>query len=205
VKRDDFQKKRLVKLRNNLIVFVVDASGSMGSETQTPMKAAKGTVLAILRKAGQSKSEVALIAFGGRTATMVLPPTASISLAKSALERLPAGGATPFADSLLQAWHLIRSERAKNPNIRPILVIISDGEANVPLSAGAEPLSELESLAGKIARDKIPAIFIDAAARGKSGGEMQRVAGIMQASFLTIRDLSASSVLHAVLSHAEMP
>jgi magnesium chelatase subunit D len=71
------------------------------------MKAAKGAVLAILRKAHQSKSKVALVAFGGPSATLILPPTSSVALAESALRQLPAGGATPFADSLIQAWRLI--------------------------------------------------------------------------------------------------
>ena len=104
----------------------------------------------------------------------------------------------PFADSLLQAWQLVRSERLKNPDIEPILVILSDGEANISISAGAEPLEELESLAKKIARDQIPAIFIDAANRKKGESEMQRIAGVMQASCIAIHDLSVSSILRAI-------
>ena len=201
VKKEDFRKKRRERPCENLIVFVVDSSGSMGSGTRAPMKAAKGAVLAILRKAHQSRSEVAMVAFAGKSATLILPPTSSVAIAESTLEHLPAGGATPFADSLLQAWQLIRSERVKNPALRPILVIISDGEANVTISAGVEPMEELESLAAKIARDRIPAIFIDAAPQKKSGSEMQRVAGKMQASFIAMSDLSASSLLQAVFSH----
>jgi magnesium chelatase subunit D len=198
ISKDDFRKKQLAKPVKKLIVFVVDSSGSMASGERVPMKAAKGAVLAILRKAHQSRSEVAMTAFGGRSATLVLSPTSSVSVAESALERLPAGGGTPFADSLLQAWQLIRSERLKNPGIRPILVIISDGEANIPISAGADPLEELESLAQRIARDRIPSLFIDAAARRKGGSEMQRIADRMQASYINIKDLSASSLLDAI-------
>ena len=198
IQKDDFRKKRLAKPCRDLIVFVVDTSGSMGSGERAPMKAAKGAAMAILRKAHQNRSEVAVVAFGGQSAVLVLPPTSSVATAQAALERLPAGGATPFADSLLQAWQLIRSERLKNPGVRPVLVIISDGEANVPISAGAEPLKELEFLAEKIARDRIPAIFIDAASRSEGESGMQRIAEAMRASFLTVRDLSASSVLQAV-------
>lgn len=200
IRRDDIRKKRLVKPRQNLIVFVVDASGSMGSRAQKPMKAAKGAVLAILRRARQSRSKAALIAFGGPAATLVLPPTSSLAIAESALEKLPSGGATPFADSLLQAWRLIRSERLKNSRLCPVLVIISDGEANVPLTAGAEPLEELEALAGRIAQEQIPAVFIDAAGRERDESDMKRIAGIMGASFLTLGDLTPDSVLQAVLT-----
>jgi magnesium chelatase subunit D len=200
VKKDDFRKKRLVKALKKLIVFVVDASGSMGSGAGAPMKAAKGAVLAILRKAHQNRSETAMVAFGGQSATLILPPTSSVAAAQSALESLPAGGGTPFADSLSQAWQLIRSERMKNPAVRPILVVISDGEANVPISSGAEPLEEVESLAEIISRDQIATIFIDAAVEQKGEGEMKRIAAKMQASYISIRNLTASSVLEAVLS-----
>ena len=204
VKEEDFRKKRRVKPLENLIVFVVDSSGSMGRGTDAPMKAAKGAIAAILRKAHQSRCEVAVITFGGQKATVILPPASNVALAESALERLPTGGATPFADSLLQAWKLIRSERLKNPGVRPILVTISDGEANVPISSGADPQKELKSLAKKIARDRIPAVFIDAAADNYGESEMQRIAGLIQASYVAVNNLTASSVLQAVLSHHEM-
>jgi magnesium chelatase subunit D len=204
VEKDDFRKKRRVKPCENLIIFVVDSSGSMGTGTRAPMKAAKGAVLAILRNARHKRSEVAMVTFGGRSATLILPPTSSVTLAESMLAHLPAGGATPFADSLLQAWQLIRSERLKNPGIRPILVIVSDGEANVPVAAGAEPLEELKSLAGKIARDRVPAIFIDATPQHKGESEMQRIAARMQASCIAMRELTAASLLQAVLTRDGM-
>jgi Mg-chelatase subunit ChlD len=122
-----------------------------------------------------------------------------MAVTESALESLPSGGATPFADSLLQAWQLVRAERIKNPAVSPILVVISDGEANVPISSGAEPVEELESLAEKISCDRIPTIFIDAAVRQRGESEMRRIASKMQASYMCIEKLTASSVLKAVL------
>ncbi len=199
VTSDDFRKKRLVRTHKDLIVFVVDSSGSMGSGERAPMKAAKGAAMAILRKARQNKSEVALVAFGDRSAMVVLPPTSSVAIAEAALEKLPAGGATPFADGLLQAWQLIRSERLKDPGVRPVLVIISDGEANVPIVAGAEPLEELQTLADKIAHDRIPAVIVGAASRMEGESGLQRIAEAMRASFLRVADLSAKSVLRAVV------
>jgi magnesium chelatase subunit D len=93
-----------------------------------------------------------------------------------------------------------RSERLKDRGIRPVLVTISDGEANIPLCAGAEPLEELEALAGKIAHDRIPAIFIDVAAPGKGGAAMQRIAAKMRASCISMNQLSPSSILKAALA-----
>ena len=88
----------------NLIVFVVDASESMGSEIQVRMKAAKGAALAILRKAYQSRSEVALVVVGGEKAGIVLPPTSSVEVAP-ARPRAIAGQA--YADGPWQGWQTL--------------------------------------------------------------------------------------------------
>jgi hypothetical protein len=108
-------------------------------------------------------------------------------------------------DRLVGSLHLEKAlqtgARSFEPGIRPVLVVISDGEANVPISAGAEPLDELTSLAELIAHDRIPAIFIDAAAQAEGESEMQHIAGLMQASFIHMSALSAATVLKAVLDH----
>jgi magnesium chelatase subunit D len=200
LQREDLCKKQYLRPCEHLIVFVVDASDSMGSGAEVRMKAAKGAVLAILRKAYQSRSEVAMVAFGGEQARVALPATSSIETAKRLLERLPTGGATPFADGLSKAWQVIRSSRLKNSGVRPVMVIISDGEANVPLCEGVSPLEELGALAEKIGQDRIEAIFIDAAAPSRRRGEMQSIAHRMRASYVTMHDLTAPRLLKAVRS-----
>ncbi len=203
VKEEDLRKKRRAKPCENLVVFVVDSSGSMGSGPLVRMKAAKGAALAMLRNAKQERSEVALVAFGGQSASVLLPPTSSVAVAESALESLPSGGGTPFSDGLFRAWQLIRSERLKNAGVRPVLVIISDGEANVPISPGADPLEEVSLLAEKIAADRIDAVFIDAAGGKKGRSGMQHLAGRMHAAYVALSDLSAPSILKAVLDRGE--
>ncbi len=198
VQQEDLRKKQFEKPSENLIVFVVDSSESMGAGVEVRMKAAKGAVLALLRTAYRNRSEVAMVVFGGEQASVVLPPTSSVEVANSALEDLPTGGATPFGDGLWRAWQLIRSERLKNAGIRPILVIISDGEANVPISEGADPLVELGALAEKIGLDQIPAVFIDVSSQLKTEADMKRVAGRMRANYVTIRELTAQFVLDAL-------
>jgi magnesium chelatase subunit D len=198
VERADLRKKEFVRPCRNLIVFLVDSSDSMGSGAQARMKAAKGAVLAILRKAYQERSEVAMVAFGGDRARVVLPPTSSVDVARRLLDRLPTGGATPFADGLFQAWQIIRSERLKNRGIRPILLIVSDGEANVAMTEGADPQQELAALAGKIGQDGIPAIVIDAAAEPGRRRLLQPVAGHMKAAFVTMRDITAPRLLKTI-------
>jgi len=195
VRSEDLRKKEFLRPCKNLIVFVVDASESMGTGTEVRIKAAKGAALALLRRAYESRSEVALVAFGGEHATVVLPPTSSTGVAKAALERLPTGGATPFADGLQQAWRLIRAARTKSPGLRPVLVILSDGQANVPIAEGSPVMQELGALAEQIHRDGISAVFIDAAPQDGRDGGMRRIAERMHASYTQLASLTASAIL----------
>lgn len=183
---------------DHLIVLAVDSSDSMGEGAAARMKAAKGAVLAILRRAYQNRSHVALVAFGGESAKVILPATNSIHRARRQLELLPTGGATPFADGLLKAWKLIRYERLKNPGIQPVLVVISDGEANVPLTSGVPAMRELLLLAGQVARDEIAAALVDVTHEPGKGMEMRRLAKLMRASYLKVSDLKARHILKAV-------
>jgi Mg-chelatase subunit ChlD len=195
---EDLCKKQRYRPRDNLIVLVVDSSDSMGDGTEARMKAAKGAVMAILRKAHQNRSKVALIAFGGEQAKVVLAPTRSISLARQKLESLPTGGATPFADGLLRGWRLIQCERLKNPGVRPVLVIISDGEANVPLTAGTPTLKELFAIAGKIGQERIVSVLIDVASKSGKLLEMHHLATQLRAAYLKVSDLRSRHILKAV-------
>lgn len=157
----DLHKKIRRRWRYPLIVFVVDASESMGEGAVTRMAAAKGAVLALLREAYVERCRVALVAFHGERAEVLLPPTRSIALARERLRRLPIGGATPLADGLWCAWRLIRRERARFPGARPLLVVISDGEANVPLKPGRKVMEEVLDLAARMSGEGIPALVID--------------------------------------------
>jgi Mg-chelatase subunit ChlD len=195
VSAEDLRAKEFIRPCRNLIVFVLDASESMGSGAEIRIRAAKGAVLALLRKAYESRSEVALVAFGGEHATVVLQPTSSVDVAKAALAGLPTGGATPFADGLLQAWQLTRAARSRMPGIRPVLVIISDGQANVPVTEGLSVMEELAGLAAQIHADGLAAILIDAAPRHGNKGEMRRVAARMGASYVVMEDLTAAAIL----------
>lgn len=198
ISKEDLCRKVRVRPCDNLIVLAVDSSDSMGEGTQARMKAAKGAVLALLRRAYQSRSEVALVAFGGENATVILPPTRSIHRARVQLERLPMGGATPLADGLLQSWGIIRRERLKNPGVRPVLVVISDGEANVPIRMGVPTLRELFALAAELRGDRIVSALIDVAVEAGRGVEMRRLAATLGASYLKVANLKPRHVIQAV-------
>jgi len=176
---------------------VIDASESMGEGTLTRMKAAKGAVLALLTAAYQNRDQVALVAFRDQHAQVLLRPTSSVLLAQQQLRRLPLGGATPFADGLWQAWQLIRVERQKQPTLQPLLVIVSDGEANVPLVAGADIYLELADIARQIAQERIAALVIDSKA-GVGNPRLEQLAKQFAGHYQQIRDLHAGKLLAAV-------
>jgi magnesium chelatase subunit D len=198
VTTDDLCKKLRCRPCESLIVLLVDASGSMGEGAEARMRAAKGAVLALLRQTYHNRGRVALNALGGEAATVVLPPTSSISLAQKRLERLPAGGATPFADGLRKARQLVQRERIKNPGLRPVLVIISDGEANVPLTEGMPPWEELLRLAEPLRQDKLGCVLIDVVAEPDPAPAMRHLAMQMGATYVKITDLKSRHILAAV-------
>jgi Mg-chelatase subunit ChlD len=198
ITRSDLCRNRRYRPCDRLIVLLVDCSDSMGQGTVARMRACKGAALAVLRQAYQHRSRVALIGFGGEQARLILPPTRSISRAQRLLERLPAGGATPFGDGLFKAWQLVRRERLRNPGLVPVLIIVSDGEANTPMTEGRAAVPELYALAEAVAKDRLATALIDVVAEAKPGLEMRRLAALLGASYVKVIDLKPRHILHAV-------
>lgn len=195
----DLRRKLFQRRQKALIVFVIDASESMGEGTLARMKAAKGAILGLLTSAYQNRDQVALVVFREQQAQILLQPTSSVLLAQQRLRKLALGGATPFADGLWQAWQLIRCERQKQPSLQPQLVIVSDGEANVPLVPGAEIFPELYGLARKIAQERISALVIDSCA-GLGNVRLQQLAAELCGNYQQIRDLHAGKLIEALKS-----
>ncbi|TMD69094.1 MAG: VWA domain-containing protein [Chloroflexi bacterium] len=154
----DLRQKVRERKTGNLIVFVVDASASMDAEQR--MLATKGAILSLLRHAYVRRDKVALVAFSGRNARVVLRPTSSVDLAERRLERLNIGGTTPLTHGLMTGLKLIKTERLRDPQVYPLLVLISDGRGNISLF-GEEPLLEAQRTAGQIKQEGIRAMVID--------------------------------------------
>ena len=111
----------------NMVLFAVDASGSMAARQR--MRAVKGAVLSLLLDAYQRRDKVGMISFRGDAAELVLPPTSSVETAARRLAELPAGGRTPLAAGLLRAAEVLAAERIRDPSRRPLLVVVTDGRA----------------------------------------------------------------------------
>ncbi len=124
---------------SNLILFVVDASGSMAARQR--MSAVSGAVVSLLRDAYQRRDKVGVVTFRGQTAEVALPPTTSVDAAASRLKKMRTGGRTPLADGLLKAHRVLEIERMRDPQKRPLVVLLTDGRATSS-GLGGDPMKD---------------------------------------------------------------
>lgn len=150
IRKDDLRQATREGREGNLVLFVVDASGSMAARQR--MSAVKGAVLSLLLDAYQRRDKVGLITFRGSTAELALPPTSSVDSAAARLEKLPTGGRTPLAAGLLKAREVLRIERLRDPSRRPLLVVVTDGRATSAGSAGGGADGTPRELSARSAR-----------------------------------------------------
>lgn len=196
--RDDLRIRRYQARAQALTIFAVDASGS---SALARLAEAKGAVELLLAEAYVKRAQVALIAFRGVDADVLLAPTRSLARAKRALGALPGGGGTPLAAGLAAARSL--AEAAKRRGQTPYLVVLTDGRGNIAAdgsSVRARADADAEAAARAIADAGIAAAFVDTSPRPRPEGA--KLAALMQARYLPLPRADARA-MHAAVKEAQ--
>jgi magnesium chelatase subunit D len=224
LRREDLREARREGREGNLVLFVVDASGSMAARSR--MGAVKGAVLSLLLDAYQRRDKVGMISFRGSAAHLLLPPTSSVEAAAARLAALPTGGRTPLAAGLLRAGEVLRTERLRDPVRRPLLVVVTDGRATASpgrasqrtssrfhpaapssitsTSATTPPSSQLDPVvaayraAALLAVANVTSVVVDCEAGPVRLGLAGQLAGALRGAVLQLEELAAGPLAASV-------
>jgi magnesium chelatase subunit D len=180
----------------NLVIFVVDASGSMAARDR--MAAVSGATLSLLRDAYQRRDKVAVITFRQAEAQLLLPPTTSAHIAGRRLSRFDTGGKTPLAEGLLAAHALVVREKVHDRARRPLVVVLTDGRAN----AGPDPLVRSRSASALLVAEGAAAVVVDCETSYVRLGLAQQLAAQLGAPTVRLEQLRADYLTRAVRSAA---
>ncbi|MDN5804605.1 MAG: VWA domain-containing protein, partial [Microlunatus sp.] len=173
---------------SNLVLFCVDASGSMAARKR--MTEVKTAVLSLLLDAYQRRDKVGLVTFRGAAATLALPPTSSVEVAARRLTELPNGGRTPLAEGLLCAAETLRWEQIRDPRRRPLLVVVTDGRA----TSGPDALDRARQSARYLRTLGVDAVVVDCESGRMSLGLALGLATDLGAQYVRLREVSAEAL-----------
>ncbi|GLC46452.1 hypothetical protein PLESTB_001718300 [Pleodorina starrii] len=213
IDKEDLRAKRLARKAGGLVIFVVDASGSMALNR---MSAAKGACMRLLAESYRSRDQICLVPFFGYKAQVLLPPSRSTTLARHRLESLPCGGGTPLAHGLSTAVRIaVQAMKARQVG-HVMVVLVTDGRANVCLARsneapeamkpdalrpGAEQLKdEVRDMAKKAAAAGINVLVIDTENKFVSTGFAEEIAKAAQGKYYYLPNASDSAIAAAASS-----
>jgi magnesium chelatase subunit D len=192
LRADDLRIAMKEGRESNLVLFCVDASGSMAARKR--MGHVKTAVLSLLLDAYQRRDKVGLITFRGGEATLALPPTSSVDIAAARLDDLPTGGRTPLAEGLLQAAETLRIEHVRDPRRRPLLVIVTDGRA----TSGGDALARAHAVAAHLGDTGVASLVVDCESGAMQLGLARQLAGVLDAEHVPLADVSAEALTSLV-------
>jgi magnesium chelatase subunit D len=188
----DLREPRYQGRESNLVLFAVDASGSMAARAR--MGAVKGAVLSLLLDAYQRRDKVGMITFRGSGAEVALPPTFSVEAAAARLAAVPTGGRTPLAAGLLRSHELLRTERIRDPRRRALLVVVTDGRA----TGGPDPVASAHRAADLLAVAGVHSVVVDCESGPVRLGLAAAVAQSLGGVLLRLEELAAGPLADSV-------
>ena len=180
----------------NLVIFVVDASGSMAARDR--MSAVSGAALSLLRDAYQRRDKVAVITFRQEDARVLLPPTSSVHIAGRRLAGFDTGGKTPLAQGLLAARDLVVREKARDRARRSLVVVLTDGRA----TGGPDPLGRAREAAARLVAEGAAAVVVDCETSYVRLGLAEQLAGYLGAPAVRLAQLRADNLTDVVRTAA---
>jgi len=196
----DLQRKIRVRRAANLVLFVVDASWSMAASER--MVATKGAIMSLLMDAYQRRDQVGLIIFQKEEARLVLPPTSSVELAQKALKDIPVGGKTPLSGGLLLAYRALKKEMRLNPEVMPLMILLTDGAGNVSMT-DMPAYDEAIKMAELIRQSDVRSVVINMEHTSFDRGLAQGLADALGGPCYTLRELKAQELYRTVRDELE--
>lgn len=193
---DDLRRTVREGREGNLVIFVVDASGSMAARDR--MSAVSGATLSLLRDAYQRRDKVAVITFRGQDARVLLPPTSSVYVASTRLARFDTGGRTPLAQGLLAARDMVVRERTRDRARRSLVVVLTDGRA----TGGPDPLGRTAAAAARLVAEGASAVVVDCETSYVRLGLAEDLARRLMAPAVRLDQLRADALTAVVKTQA---
>jgi magnesium chelatase subunit D len=191
----DLREKVREARTGTLVLFAVDASGSMGARDR--MVATKGAIMSLLLDAYQKRDQVGMVSFRGHAATVALPPTSSVERAQQCLADMRTGGRTPLAAGLVAAYDVLMRYRQRERQTQPLLVVLTDGRANAGMGTG-DPVMEALAQAERLRVAGVPSLVVDTEQGAMQLGLAQRLADAAGGTYLRLEELAASTLARAV-------
>ena len=192
VEPDDLRRAVREGREGNLVIFVVDASGSMAARDR--MAAVSGATLSLLRDAYQRRDKAAVITFRGDEARVLLPPTSSVHIASARLSRFDTGGKTPLAQGLLAARDMVAREKTRDRARRSLVVLLTDGRA----TGGPDPLGRSREAARLLVAEGAAAVVVDCETSWVRLGLAEQLAGYLGAPSVRLAQLRADRLSEVV-------